>query len=282
MKTLLTTLVAAFILIPNSTAAEWRQLVWENAFGPAEPSRGVVAESVDGRASLVFLRMPRLHHGDTVDVHLAVGKKGAKRIERLRAIRLVDRPAPPIKWNHNDNRQSEKSWYQDGGLRFVLARKHLDRWSENATVRIEHRGKAWEFDVTGIRKTIETVFRKAAPPPAAGFAGRDDISPGRLVHQVPARYPRGEFRNGWVCVQIVIGKDGIPRRPAVWYSTLTSEAFWKAAVDTALQSLFQPTMLDGEPVESYTEVLVSFGVDDTAGVLWDTRGLEGFPENWRR
>ena len=108
----------------------------------------------------------------------------------------------------------------------------------------------------------------APPQPGPGEPGQPrarvrvggNIQKARLVHYVPPTYPADAQREGvegTVLMEAVIGTEG----RLVGLSTLNSmvdERLAAAASDAVLQWKYQPTLLNGRPVEVAATVSVAF------------------------
>ena len=104
---------------------------------------------------------------------------------------------------------------------------------------------------------------EAAPPPATDTAGHF-VSPPVPLRQTPPKYPRLARQarvQGTVVLHATIGKDGkVTNLTVVSGDPLLS----KAAMDAVRQWQYQPTLLDGKPIEVETTVSVTFTLDEKA------------------
>lgn len=122
-----------------------------------------------------------------------------------------------------------------------------------------------------VAKALETKREKAGgPAPAAAGGPRTPIHVGpavqerKLVRKVEPVYPDEAKRariQGTVRFTVIVGKDG-----AVQNVTVISghPVLIKAALDALRQWRYQPTLLNGEPVEVVTQVEIPFSLTATA------------------
>jgi len=86
-----------------------------------------------------------------------------------------------------------------------------------------------------------------------------NVRPVRLLKQAPAIYPetaRSEGREGNVTLKAVIGKDGTIVSATVLPG---ADADLAAAAEQAVrQWVYEPTLLNGQPVETVTTVEINF------------------------
>jgi protein TonB len=84
------------------------------------------------------------------------------------------------------------------------------------------------------------------------------VQAAKLIHRVDPVFPQAALDKGVqgpVTIQAIIGKDGFIR------DTLVSQAppdLAQAAIDAVRLWQFEPTRLNGEPVEIMTEITVNF------------------------
>ncbi|HYB60742.1 MAG TPA: energy transducer TonB [Methylomirabilota bacterium] len=99
------------------------------------------------------------------------------------------------------------------------------------------------------------------PPPAKDSAGHS-VKPPIIARTVPPKYPalaRQAHVQGTVVLHGTIGKDGkVKNLTVVSGDPLLS----KAAMDAVRQWQYQPTLLDGRPIEVETTVSVTFKLDE--------------------
>jgi TonB family protein len=84
-----------------------------------------------------------------------------------------------------------------------------------------------------------------------------------LLKKIAPEYPLAAKKaklQGFIVVQMVLDKDGIPRAPAVLEMAPGCEELAAAAVDAVLQWRYEPAKLDGEPVAVYFTVNVKFAL----------------------
>ena len=80
------------------------------------------------------------------------------------------------------------------------------------------------------------------------------------------RYPRIKQRQGqqgWVILNYMVGTTGKPYDIAVVNST--HEAFEKSAIEAAEKWQYQPAMLDGEPIDAGTTMMITFALSGKPG-----------------
>ena len=121
----------------------------------------------------------------------------------------------------------------------------------------------------GIEPIVEAIVISGAPPqPEPGQLGNPrrrirvggNVRRARLVHHVPPIYPAEAEREGvegTVVMEALIGKEG----QLVGLSMLNSmvdERLAAAASDAVLQWKYQPTLLNGRPVEVAVTLSVAF------------------------
>jgi TonB family protein len=89
----------------------------------------------------------------------------------------------------------------------------------------------------------------------------DRILKPALLKKVAPEYPLAAKKaklQGFVAVQVVLDKNGIPRAPAVIEMSPGCEELAAAAVDAVLQWRYEPARLEGEPVAVYFTINVNF------------------------
>ena len=108
-------------------------------------------------------------------------------------------------------------------------------------------------NVAALRAITEPA-RTAAPQPRVGGM----VLPGVLLHSIPPRYPplaRSARVEGTVVFHAIIGRDGHIRE-ADFVSG--PEMLVQAARQSVMQWTYRPSMLDGAPIESTTQIEVRF------------------------
>jgi protein TonB len=105
---------------------------------------------------------------------------------------------------------------------------------------------------------------KAAPPPPKVIPKRvmvgGNVQAARLVNKVQPLYPplaRQTRISGTVKLHAIIGKDGSVQQLAM---VSGHPLLVQAALDAVRQWRYQPTLLNGEPVEVDTEIDVIFSL----------------------
>ena len=168
--------------------------------------------------------------------------------------------------------------------RFVFASVAPGRYVLDAALagfgRLRHEfdlkvARDWERAVTlqvgTLRETINVRERRvAATQPSTPSAGTHalrvggNIRPPRKQHDVKPVYPkamRDAGREGVVPLEAIIGVDGTVQSVRV-VSAQVHPDFVVAAVDAVRQWLFDPTLLNGNPVEVMMTVSVQFSLSD--------------------
>jgi TonB family protein len=82
-----------------------------------------------------------------------------------------------------------------------------------------------------------------------------------ILEKVEPSYPesaRKEGRSGFVVVDLVLDRQGVPHAPTVVRMSPGCEELAAAAVEAVLQWRFEPATLHGRPVPVYFQVTVSF------------------------
>lgn len=118
--------------------------------------------------------------------------------------------------------------------------------------------------IAAIEPVAPTITTPAPPPsPPPSFAVRRirqsvGVQAAKLIHQVTPAYPpiaKQTRMQGVVVLEAIIGKDGSIDSLRV----ISGNAFLtQAALDAVKQWKYQPTLLNGEPVEVVTTVTVTF------------------------
>lgn len=103
-----------------------------------------------------------------------------------------------------------------------------------------------------------------APPEACAGARLtpSPVLPPRVLRQTRPEYPTGARYfgvKGHLVVQVLIGKDGVPREPRV-LEALTAPTLGYAALEALREWRFAPARLDGEPVEVTYVLTVNFAI----------------------
>jgi protein TonB len=109
--------------------------------------------------------------------------------------------------------------------------------------------------VTNVGSDIPVAQPKLAAQPVRVSSGGVQ---GLVIHQVAPLYPAQARRDrvqGTVVLQAVIGKDGSVLNV---HALRGNPILIQAAVDAVKQWRFKPYTLNGEPVESETQVNVNF------------------------
>jgi beta-lactamase regulating signal transducer with metallopeptidase domain len=116
-----------------------------------------------------------------------------------------------------------------------------------------------------IGRTIEHVAvtgPRSGPAPAPRIAGAPqrirvggNVTPAKLIRQTRPVFPDGA-PEGSVVIRAVVSKDGSVLNPVV--INTVDPRLARAALDAVSQWVYQPTLLNGEPVEMVTTVTVDF------------------------
>jgi TonB family protein len=132
--------------------------------------------------------------------------------------------------------------------------------------------------VGGISERI-TVAAQGTPKPAApAVAGTGkpirvggNVQATTLIQQVKPVYPgflQAQGIEGTVLLSALISKDGVPKSLKV-VKNPGNEEFVTAALNAVEQWRYQPTLLNGEPIEVLTTIQVDFKLSATATVIDD-------------
>ena len=121
---------------------------------------------------------------------------------------------------------------------------------------------------TGLDPVMQNILKNAQPqppPPQMSRAGQPqrirpggNVVPPKLIYQPKPEYPelaRITRTEGAVELEAIIGKDGTIEELKVLRG---HHLLVKAAVDAVRQWRYQPTLLNGEPIEVITEITVNF------------------------
>ena len=113
--------------------------------------------------------------------------------------------------------------------------------------------------------TIRSARLPAAPPAATPARVRvgGRIGPPKKLHDVRSRYPasmRAAGLEGRVALEAIIGRDGSVQSARV-VSGLVHPDLAQAAIDAVRQWRFEPTTLNGTPVEVVMNVALTFELE---------------------
>jgi protein TonB len=89
------------------------------------------------------------------------------------------------------------------------------------------------------------------------------VQPSKLLRQPRPEYPEDLQRQGitgTVVIRAVVGTDGRLLNPKV-VNTEIHPRLAQAALDAVAQWLYEPTRLNGQPVETLTKIEVAFSLD---------------------
>ena len=123
-----------------------------------------------------------------------------------------------------------------------------------------------------VSEAVTVRAPRTAPAPAAAQAIRSpqripiggNVQVARLLSQVRPVYPpelQQQGVTGTVMIQAIISKTGEVLSPMV-LNTDVPPAMAQAALDAVKQWRYQPTLLNGQPVEIVTKIDISFELDD--------------------
>lgn len=124
------------------------------------------------------------------------------------------------------------------------------------------------LDLGEASETVSVVGRRTpAPAPQSTAAPRripvgGNVQPMRLIKQTRPVYPpelQQAGVDGTVVVRAVVSKTGVVLNPQVVSST--DPRLNQAALDAVMQWQFQPTLLNGQPVETATTISVRFDLE---------------------
>jgi periplasmic protein TonB len=121
--------------------------------------------------------------------------------------------------------------------------------------------------VVGQMQETITVSAPRLGPASAPQTGRTperirvggNVTPSRLLRQPRPVYPpelQQAGVEGVVRLRAIVGKDGLVLQPQVINSVDPRLA--RAALDAVAQWRYQPALLNGEPIETLTQIDVSF------------------------
>jgi TonB family protein len=120
-------------------------------------------------------------------------------------------------------------------------------------------------------ETVKVQGTRSGPPPAAAPRAAapqripvgGNVKPSRLLRQPRPHYPEDLQRQGitgTVMIKAVVGKEGRLLNPRV-INTDVHPLLAQAALDSVGQWLYEPSMLNGQPVETVTTIEISFSLD---------------------
>jgi len=126
----------------------------------------------------------------------------------------------------------------------------------------------WNLAIGQLSEAVTVVGATSAPrqvaPVTSGAPKRiavgGSVQPSRLIRQVKPVYPDDLQQSGvqgTVLVRAVISKDGTVLHPVV-VNTEVHPGLAKAALDAVSQWTYEPTLLNGQPVEVVTTIDIAF------------------------
>lgn len=112
----------------------------------------------------------------------------------------------------------------------------------------------------------DPMAAEVADPAAGGEAelALEVFSAPKVRNMAAPRYPRRrarDFREGWVQLNFMVGRDGSPYEIAVTDST-GDAAFEEAAVAAVARSTFEPASLGGEPIDAGHALKIRFSLSE--------------------
>lgn len=134
-------------------------------------------------------------------------------------------------------------------------------------------GKPQRLDLTleigEVSQYVEVVGKSPRATPASPrrpyrIRVGGNIQQANLIHEVRPDYPEATRQagiEGTVSLEAIIGKDGTVLNHRV-LNTLANPALVEAAVEAVKQWRYQPTLLNGEPVEVVTTITVNFRLSE--------------------
>jgi len=117
-----------------------------------------------------------------------------------------------------------------------------------------------------VKETIDVVAKGVKPPPVNAATGSvrigGNVQPLKLIRQVKPIYPAGALARGAegsVLLRAVVALNGklLSIKPL---NTTVDPDLVQAAVDAVEQWEYQPTLLNGKPVEIVTDITVNFNI----------------------
>ena len=146
---------------------------------------------------------------------------------------------------------------------FAIFRQQDVKLTVNSAVRLDP-----VLEIGGVSESLEVVGHVHRPPQAPLTSSPHRIRVGgniqatKLTYQVKPLYPetlQQQGIEGTVLVRAIITKDGSLNAPSIIViSTLANPELAKAAIDAVKQWRYEPTLLNGEPVEVATTITVHF------------------------
>lgn len=126
----------------------------------------------------------------------------------------------------------------------------------------------WNLAIGQLSEAVTVVGSKGAPRPVAPatsgtpkrIAVGGSVQPSRLIRQVRPDYPDDLQQlgvQGTVKVRAIISKEGTVLHPVV-VNTEVHPGLAKAALDAVSQWTYEPTLLNGQPVEVVTTIEIAF------------------------
>ncbi len=146
---------------------------------------------------------------------------------------------------------------------FAIFRQQDVKLTVNSAVRLDP-----VLEIGGVSESLEVVGHVHRPPQAPLTSSPHRIRVGgniqatKLTYQVKPLYPETLQQQGieeTVLLRAIITKDGTLNAPSMMViSTLANPELAKAAIDAVKQWRYEPTLLNGEPLEVATTITVHF------------------------
>jgi TonB family protein len=160
------------------------------------------------------------------------------------------------------------------GTYAVEASKLGFRWRREDNVVIKS-GQPLKLDLTlevgEVSQYLEVVGkspRLSSAPPAYPHPQRirvgGNVQQANLIHEVRPEYPEAARQagiEGTISLEAIIGKDGTVVNHRV-LNTLADPSLAKAASQAVKQWRYQPTLLNGEPIEVVTTITINFRLSE--------------------
>jgi TonB family protein len=154
----------------------------------------------------------------------------------------------------------------------VEASKLGFRWrrENNVVIRAgQHQQLDLTLEVGEVSQYVEVVGKSPHVLPAQPRQPRrirvgGNVQQANLIHEVRPDYPEAARQagiEGTVSLEAIIGKDGTVVSHRV-LNTLTDPSLVKAAAEAVKQWRYQPTLLNGEPIEVVTTITTNFRLSE--------------------
>jgi TonB family protein len=123
------------------------------------------------------------------------------------------------------------------------------------------------LEIPGVSESLQVVGRSRQAQAQLNFPPRrirvgGNIQATKLIYQIKPVYPetlQQQGIEGTVLLRAIIAKDGSLYGPSIIViNTLANPELAKAAIDAVKQWRYEPTLLNGKPVEVATTVTVHY------------------------